>query len=99
MSLLPERVELKTPEQILVMRRSGKLLHRVHEPRETQVHQSPVTGAGRSPMPAVSRSSSRWERMASTLSGVKPQMSVMIDSHGTPDTFASFDAEARSARP
>lgn len=31
MSILPERVELKTPEQILVMRRSGKLLHRVHE--------------------------------------------------------------------
>lgn len=31
MSLLPERVELKTPEQILVMRRSGLLLHRVHE--------------------------------------------------------------------
>ncbi|AXK45780.1 type I methionyl aminopeptidase [Brachybacterium saurashtrense] len=31
MSILPERVELKTPEQILVMRRSGALLHRVHE--------------------------------------------------------------------
>lgn len=31
MSILPERVELKTPEQILVMRRSGKLLHTVHE--------------------------------------------------------------------
>ena len=31
MSLLPERVELKTPEQIAVMRRSGKLLHRVHD--------------------------------------------------------------------
>ncbi|MGO1896795.1 MAG: type I methionyl aminopeptidase, partial [Brachybacterium sp.] len=31
MSLLPERVELKTPEQILVMRRSGKLLHQVHD--------------------------------------------------------------------
>lgn len=31
MSILPERVELKTPEQILVMRRSGKLLHQVHE--------------------------------------------------------------------
>ncbi|GAA4523225.1 type I methionyl aminopeptidase [Brachybacterium paraconglomeratum] len=31
MSILPERVELKTPEQIVVMRRSGKLLHRVHE--------------------------------------------------------------------
>ena len=31
MSLLPERVELKTPEQIAVMRRSGKLMHRVHD--------------------------------------------------------------------
>ena len=31
MSILPERVELKTPEQILVMRRSGRLLHAVHE--------------------------------------------------------------------
>lgn len=31
MSILPERVELKTPEQIVVMRRSGMLLHRVHE--------------------------------------------------------------------
>ena len=31
MSILPERVQLKTPEQILMMRRSGKLLHRVHE--------------------------------------------------------------------
>ncbi|WP_114853764.1 type I methionyl aminopeptidase [Brachybacterium sp. YJGR34] len=31
MSILPEKVELKTPEQILVMRRSGALLHRVHE--------------------------------------------------------------------
>src|SRR5699024_2104807 len=31
MSLLPERVEWKTPEQIAVMRRSGHLLHRVHD--------------------------------------------------------------------
>lgn len=31
MSLRRERVELKTPEQILVMRRSGSLLHEVHE--------------------------------------------------------------------
>ena len=31
MSLLPERVEYKTPEQIRVMRRSGALLHRVHD--------------------------------------------------------------------
>ncbi|MEE1651939.1 type I methionyl aminopeptidase [Brachybacterium sp. J144] len=31
MSILPERVELKTPEQIAVMRRSGHLLHRVHD--------------------------------------------------------------------
>ncbi len=31
MSFLPERVELKTPEQIQVMRRSGLLLHHVHE--------------------------------------------------------------------
>jgi methionyl aminopeptidase len=31
MSILPQRVELKTPEQIAVMRRSGKLLHEVHE--------------------------------------------------------------------
>ena len=31
MSILPERVQIKTPEQILMMRRSGKLLHRVHE--------------------------------------------------------------------
>lgn len=31
MSILPERVELKTPEQIVVMRRSGELLHRVHD--------------------------------------------------------------------
>lgn len=31
MSVLRERVELKTPEQITVMRRSGHLLHRVHD--------------------------------------------------------------------
>ncbi len=31
MSIMPERVELKTPAQIAVMRRSGKLLHEVHE--------------------------------------------------------------------
>src|SRR5699024_75673 len=31
MSIRPERVELKTPAQIAVMRRSGKLLHEVHE--------------------------------------------------------------------
>ena len=37
MSIMPERVELKTPEQILVMRRSGKLLHRVHEMLETNI--------------------------------------------------------------
>ena len=37
MSIMPERVELKTPEQILVMRRSGKLLHRVHEMLEAHI--------------------------------------------------------------
>lgn len=37
MSILPERVELKTPEQILVMRRSGYLLHRVHDMLEQSI--------------------------------------------------------------
>lgn len=37
MSILPERVELKTPEQIHVMRRSGMLLHRVHEMLAAQI--------------------------------------------------------------
>ena len=37
MSILPERVELKTPEQIQVMRRSGMLLHRVHEMLAAQI--------------------------------------------------------------
>lgn len=37
MSILPERVELKTPEQILVMRRSGYLLHRVHDLLEQSI--------------------------------------------------------------
>lgn len=31
MSIMPQRVELKTPAQIAVMRRSGRLLHEVHE--------------------------------------------------------------------
>ncbi|MGP9844582.1 type I methionyl aminopeptidase [Brachybacterium sp. 107] len=37
MSILSERVELKTPEQILVMRRSGYLLHRVHDLLEQSI--------------------------------------------------------------
>ncbi|MFC7456838.1 type I methionyl aminopeptidase [Brachybacterium sp. GCM10030267] len=37
MSILPERVELKTPEQILVMRRSGLLLDRVHAMLEENI--------------------------------------------------------------
>ncbi|GAA1316641.1 MAG: type I methionyl aminopeptidase [Brachybacterium tyrofermentans] len=37
MSILPERVELKTPEQIAVMRRSGYLLHRVHDLLEQSI--------------------------------------------------------------
>ena len=37
MSLLPERVEWKTPEQIAVMRRSGHLLHRVHDMLEAEI--------------------------------------------------------------
>ncbi|MBB5830658.1 type I methionyl aminopeptidase [Brachybacterium aquaticum] len=37
MSLLPERVELKTPAQIVAMRRSGLLLHRVHDMLEDAI--------------------------------------------------------------
>ncbi|ATG54152.1 type I methionyl aminopeptidase [Brachybacterium ginsengisoli] len=37
MSILPERVEIKTPEQILVMRRSGRLLHQVHEMIQAEI--------------------------------------------------------------
>ncbi|GAA1489031.1 type I methionyl aminopeptidase [Brachybacterium sacelli] len=43
MSILPERVELKTPEQILVMRRSGRLLHRVHEMLEENMRPGVTT--------------------------------------------------------
>ncbi|ATG51297.1 type I methionyl aminopeptidase [Brachybacterium vulturis] len=43
MSILPERVELKTPEQILVMRRSGQLLHRVHEMLAEQIRPGVTT--------------------------------------------------------
>ncbi|WP_193103386.1 type I methionyl aminopeptidase [Brachybacterium sp. FME24] len=44
MSFLPERVELKTPEQILVMRRSGLLLHQVHEMLAGAVRPGITTG-------------------------------------------------------
>ena len=37
MSLLPQRVEWKSPEQIAVMRRSGHLLHRVHDMLEAEI--------------------------------------------------------------
>ena len=43
MSILPERVELKTPEQILVMRRSGSLLHEVHEMLASQIRPGVTT--------------------------------------------------------
>ncbi|WP_394216894.1 type I methionyl aminopeptidase [Brachybacterium vulturis] len=43
MSILPERVELKTSEQILVMRRSGELLHRVHEMLAEQIRPGVTT--------------------------------------------------------
>lgn len=43
MSILPERVELKTPEQIRVMRRSGKLLHAVHEMLTEQIRPGVTT--------------------------------------------------------
>ena len=43
MSLLPPRVEWKTPEQIAVMRRSGHLLHRVHEMLAEQIRPGVTT--------------------------------------------------------
>ncbi|APX32718.1 type I methionyl aminopeptidase [Brachybacterium sp. P6-10-X1] len=43
MSILPERVELKTPEQIEIMRRSGQLLHRVHEMLQRSIRPGTTT--------------------------------------------------------
>lgn len=43
MSILPERVELKTPAQIEIMRRSGHLLHRVHELLERSIRPGTTT--------------------------------------------------------
>lgn len=45
MSLLPERVEWKSPEQIAVMRRSGHLLHRVHEMLASEIRPGITTDA------------------------------------------------------
>lgn len=44
MSLLRERVELKTPDQIALMRRSGMLLNRVHDMLEADIRPGITTG-------------------------------------------------------